>query len=381
VSAIEQHLGISHDAAVERVLARARTYVEHETPSRDEMRIAALAEVIAADLEEAGATVHIEPVPGFGATVRARVAGREAGAPLLALAHMDTVHPVGSLAQRPFRIADGHAFGPGIYDMKGGIAVLVESLEWLRERNLTPLHDVDLLLTCDEEIGSHSAHDLIVQSARAARAVLVPEPCLPSGGVKTFRKGVATYTLSARGRAAHAGIDGGAAVSATAELVRALHAALGLADHARGTTVNIGTISGGVASNVVAAAADALVDVRLAEPAEGDRVHAALTSLRAAHPEAALDVVRTESRPPLVRTPVIAALYETARGIAAELGVDLGEGGTGGGSDGSIAAHAGAPTLDGLGPQGAGAHADDERILLSDLPFRLALCTSLLARL
>ena len=378
---IETHLGLTAGDATARVLARAQAYVEHETPSRDADAIAALATVIARDLETAGATVDIRPVPGYGANIVARVPGRTPGPAVLVMAHMDTVHPAGTLLARPFRIEDGRAYGPGIYDMKTGIAVAVESLMWLRDRQMQPLHDVELLITCDEEIGSHSAHDLIVERARAASVVLVPEPCMPDGGVKTFRKGVATYRVKARGRAAHAGIDGAAAVSATAELIRALAAALDLADHPRGTTINVGTISGGTASNVVAAEAEALVDVRLAEPAEGERVHAALTSLTARHPEAGLEVTLSESRPPLVRTDAVAGLYERARDLAKGLGVDLMEGGTGGGSDGSIAAAAGAATLDGLGAQGGGAHADNEHIVLADLPFRLALFTRLLESL
>jgi glutamate carboxypeptidase len=199
--------------------------------------------------------------------------------------------------------------------------------------------------------------------------------------VKTFRKGVATYRIEARGIAAHAGIEGTLAVSAIAELVRAAGTVLDQADHARGTTVNIGNISGGTASNVVAARATAVVDVRIAEPPEGERIHAAFMSLRAVNPKADLSVVQSEERPPLVRTPAVAALYETARTIAGSLGVDLSEGGTGGGSDGSFAAAVGAATLDGLGAQGGGAHAVDEHIVLDDLPFRLAFMACLLESL
>jgi glutamate carboxypeptidase len=231
-------------------------------------------------------------------------------------------------------------------------------------------------------VGSHSARDAIALHARRVRAVLVPEPSMPDGGVKTFRKGVATYQVDASGVAAHAGIDGDKAVSAITELVFALHHALSLADHARGTTLNIGGISGGTASNVVAAQASAVVDVRIAEPAEGERIHAALTGLSARNPRATLRVERTENRPPLVRSPEVVELYEHARALARrDLGVELGEGGTGGGSDGSLAHAAGAAVLDGLGPRGAGAHAVDEHIVLADLPFRLALMTRLLETL
>jgi glutamate carboxypeptidase len=379
MNAVEQHLRLSGEAACTRVLERSRRYVEQETPSGAAEEITRLAVMIENDLIACGATVDRFDAPGLGRNLLARIAGRETDAePVLVLAHIDTVHPVGTLAQRPFRVEDGRAFGPGIYDMKTGLAAVIEALAWMHEQGRRPRRAVHLLVTCDEEIGSHSAYDLIVEQARAAAYVLVPEPCLPDGGVKTFRKGVATYRVSATGRAAHAGIDGDNAVSAITELLHALTDALRLADHDRGTTINVGVIEGGTASNVIAAHASAVVDVRLAEEEEGGRVHSHLMALRARHPEATLTVERSESRPPLVRTEAVAALYEKARLLAAELGVELAEGGSGGGSDGSIAAAAGATTLDGLGALGGGAHAVDEHIVLSDLPFRLGLMTRLL---
>ena len=301
--------------------------------------------------------------------------------PAVVLVHIDTVHPVGTLASRPFRIHDGRASGPGIYDMKAGVALVVEALTLLRERGTPPRRPVQLLVTCDEEVGSHSARPLIDRLAQHAGVVLVPEPCLPDGGVKTSRKGVATYRIRATGRAGHAGLDPGTTVSAIAELLDQARAALALARPELGTTVNIGTIGGGIATNVVAAEAWAGVDVRLAHPAEGERVHAALTSLQPMRTGAGVQVVRSESRPPLVRTAAIIELYHRAREIAHDLGVELTEGSSGGGSDGSLAAAAGAPTLDGLGPRGAGAHAADEHVLIDDLPFRLALMARLLERL
>jgi glutamate carboxypeptidase len=382
VSELESYLGLTEQVAAARVLARSRRYVEEETPSGAAEAITRLAAMIEDDLTACGAAVDRREVPGFGRNLLARVpGGDEAAEPVLVMAHIDTVHPVGTLALRPFRVEDGRAYGPGIYDMKTGLAVAIEALAWLREQGRRPRRPVRLLVTCDEEIGSHSAHDTILEEARGAAAVLVPEPCMPDGGVKTFRKGVATYRVEARGRAAHAGIEGENAVSAITELVHALHAALALADHGRGTTLNAGMIGGGTASNVVAAEAWAALDVRLAEPAEGDRVHAALMALRARNPHAELKVTRTESRAPLVRNEAVAGLYHRAREMAAELGVDLPEGGTGGGSDGSIAASVGVATLDGLGPRGGGAHAVDEHIVLSDLPFRLGLTARLLESL
>jgi glutamate carboxypeptidase len=382
VSARELELEQSAAESGARVLARARRYVEHETPSGAADRIIALAEVIEADLLACGAEVERHDAPGLGRNLVASVAGSDNQlAPVLVMAHIDTVHPVGTLAARPFHVRDGRAYGPGIYDMKGGLATVIEALSVLHGQGRRPSRPVRLLVTCDEEIGSHSARALILSESRAAAAVLVPEPCLPDGGAKTFRKGVATYRIETSGRAAHAGIEGASAVSAITELIHGLHQVLDLAAPERGTHINIGQIGGGSASNVVAGDAWATVDVRLAEPGEGERVHTALLALKPRHARAAIAVRRTESRPPLLRSERVVALFEQARKVAAEFGVDYTEGASGGGSDGSIAADAGAATLDGLGPQGAGAHSADEHIIVADLPFRLAFITRLLETL
>jgi glutamate carboxypeptidase len=382
VTALEQHLGMTAEAATDRVFERARGYVEHETPSGAVEPLTRLAVMIETELAACGADVQRFDADGAGRNLLARVRGAdENAAPIVVLAHIDTVHPTGTLAERPVRVDGGKAFGPGIYDMKTGLALVVDALAWLKEQGRTPRRPVHVVVTCDEEVGSHSSCNMILEQARRSAAVLVPEPCLPGGGVKTFRKGVATYRITARGRLAHAGIDGQLAVSASAELIHALHAAIGLADHARGTTVNVGILKGGTASNVVAAEAFAVVDVRLAEPAEGERIHAELVGMQARHPEAGLEVVRSENRPPLVRSDAVVSVYQHACNLASDFGVQLAEGGTGGGSDGSIAGSVGAAVLDGLGPQGGGAHAVDEHILLADLPFRLALMTRLLETL
>jgi glutamate carboxypeptidase len=214
-----------------------------------------------------------------------------------------------------------------------------------------------------------------------AFAALVPEPSMPDGGVKTRRKGVSTYRLRVHGKAAHAGHDDPAPVSAITELTRQIDAILQLANRSRGTTINIGEIGGGTASNVVAAHAWAAIDLRFADPAESDRVDRAMHDLKPRIAGARLDVVRSENRPVLERTPAVAELYQHTRSLAAEFGVELGEGLSGGGSDGSIIASWGLPVLDGIGPRGAGAHSADEHILLSDLTFRLGLFTRLLETL
>jgi len=379
---IEGVTGLSHDDAIARVLRRVRPWVEIETPSRNEMAITALSERIEGELHALGATCDAMPAPGFGRNLAAVVHGREPHLePIVVLGHIDTVHPLGTLHHQPYDVVDGRATGPGIFDMKAGIAVVIEAIALLVGRGARPRRTVRLLVTCDEEIGSHASHALIREAAQGAAAALVPEPSLPDGSVKTRRKGVSTYRLNVAGRAAHAGVDPERAISAVAELAHQILAVLDAADHTRGTTINVGMVAGGTASNVVPASATASIDVRFATADEGERVHAVLTALAPKLPGAALHIERTETRPPLVRTDGVARLFEHARTQAAELGVSLGEGATGGGSDGSLIALYGLPVLDGLGPRGGGAHAADEHILIEDLPFRLALFCRLLETL
>lgn len=378
----EAWLGLERDEIIARVLRRVGPWVESETPSHDAAAIDALSREIETELLALGAAASATDAPGLGRNLRADFAGEDPAAkPLLVLAHIDTVHPRGSLATMPFEIRDGRAGGPGIYDMKAGLALVVEALAWLRERGRTPRRPVRLLVTCDEEIGAHSSRPLFEQGARECAAALVLEPCLPDGSMKTARKGVSTYTVDIEGRAAHAGVEPEAAVSATRELITFLPAVQQLEDRARGTTINVGILRAGTATNTVPAHAHLTIDVRAVVPEEAARVDAGLRAIRPAHPEAAYRLKRTEHRGPLVRTPEVVALYETARNVAAGFGVDLGEGSTGGGSDGSIVAEYGLPVLDGLGVRGGGAHALDEHIVLADVPFRLALVTALLETL
>jgi glutamate carboxypeptidase len=356
--------------------------VEVETPSGHAAGIDTLAAMIEHDLVAVGARVETHDAPGYGRNLVAYVEGSEpALGALVVLTHIDTVHPVGTLLRQPFALRDGRAEGPGVYDMKTGVALVVEALTTLRLAGAGPRRNVRFLITCDEEIGSYSARPLIESAARGAAAALVPEPSLPDGSVKTARKGVATYRFDIGGRAAHAGIEPEAAVSAVTELSHQLPRIIGLADHARGTTVNVGIVHAGTASNVVAGEAWGTIDVRSVVPAEAERVHEGLMALRPVLPGAKLVVERTESRPPLVRTAAVVALYERARAVAAELGVDVGEGASGGGSDGSLIATYGVPTLDGVGARGGGAHSSDEHVLVDDLPFRMDFMTRLLATL
>ena len=299
---------------------------------------------------------------------------------VLALCHYDTVWPAGTLATRPFRVEGDVAHGPGVLDMHGGIVATLGALELLGE--LAPLRrPVRVLLTPDEETGSRASRDLVVARAREAAIVLVPEPALPGGALKTARKGWITYRLRLRGRAAHAGLEPEAGLSAIDELVDRLIELRLLADPAAGTTINCGVVRGGSAANVIAGSAEAEIDVRFPDASEEARIRAAFAKLRAARPGAELEVEELHSRPPLERTPAIAAAAGRARALGGLLGFEFGEGSAGGVSDGNLAAAEGVPVLDGLGPQGGGAHAIDEHVSLVSLVERTALIALLLTEI
>lgn len=362
-------------------LARLQALAELESPSGDEPRLRAVAAWLAGELARLGAEVDTVDVAGVGEHVVARIAGADRTLePVIVLGHLDTVHPVGTF-DPVFTIEGDRARGPGVFDMKGGWACVLEVLARLRAAETTPRRPTVLLATCDEETGSDTSRALIEETARGARAVLVPEPPLPGGAAKTRRKGVGWYRLEVAGRAAHAGVDPQSGINAIVELAHQVLAVTALADQTSGTTISVGETGGGTASNVVPASAWAIVDVRFASAAEGDRVDAALRSLRPRLRGATLRVTGGVNRPPVERTEASAALYRAARDLAEEAGWTLDEGSTGGGSDGSFTAAIGVPTLDGIGPRGDGAHAIDEHVLVGDLPRRVALYGRLLETL
>lgn len=377
---VAEVLGETREAATQRVLERLRRYVEMETPSRSEAQIRALGEVIAADLQSVGAEVELIDEPGFGAHLVATIGGTGTDH-IVILSHMDTVHPIGTIETQPFRITADRVEGPGTYDMKAGITIAVEALQLMQRRGTKASHPIRFVITCDEEIGSHGGLEVIKKHVGGAHAVLVTEPCIAGGGAKTSRKGVLTYQMTIEGRAAHAGTHPSNGASAVVELAHQIQQMMTLARPDAGTTLNVGVVSGGTASNVIAAQAFAEIDVRVTNAAETARIHAALLARTAQTPGTKVTVEQTEQRPPLERSPHVVALYERVRSIASEIDFDMGEGASGGGSDGSFTAAMGLPTLDGLGPDGGGAHAIDEHVLLADVPLRLALFTRILESL
>jgi glutamate carboxypeptidase len=296
------------------------------------------------------------------------------------LGHFDTVWPVGTLERMPLQVDRDRLSGPGAFDMKAGIAIGLAALQALRATN-TPHPPVQMVWTADEEIGSGTSRGLIEVEAQRARAVLVLEPSLPGGALKTARKGCGEFELVVHGIAAHAGLDPGRGASAIQELAAQIAAIDRLQDLSNGISVNVGTVAGGSRPNVVAAEARAVIDVRAPTRPAAERIEAALRALQPLRPGTRLTITGGFDRPPMERTAAIAGLFERARSIAAALGRDLGEGAAGGGSDGNFTAALGVPTLDGLGAMGDGAHAAHEHVDVPSLPWRVALVAALIAGL
>jgi glutamate carboxypeptidase len=355
------------------------TLVRLESPSTDKPAVDRCGAELARRLDACGADVRRIGNEERGDHVRAEIGSGEAR--VLLLGHIDTVWPVGQLERMPIREEAGRLFGPGVFDMKAGIAVAILAARALQRFAAHEMPSVVMLWTTDEEIGSATSRNLIEEEARRANATLVLEPSLPGGAAKTSRKGCGEFELIVRGIPAHAGIDPGKGASAIHELARQIVAIEALQDLARGVSVNVGVIAGGSRSNVVAEEARATIDVRAPTLDDAARVERTIRSLRAGRAGTTLEVDGGFGRPPLERTDAVIRLYQTARSIAQRLGRDLGEGGTGGGSDGNFTAALGVPTLDGLGPQGDGAHALHEHVFVSDLTWRGAFLCGLLAEL
>ncbi len=355
--------------------------VRLESPSDDRLGLDRFAAELAALFGDLGPIETHDPGDAHrGRHLRLTVDGTtDQSAHAVALCHYDTVWSTGTLERIPFSVdAEGVARGPGCFDMKGGIVVLWYALQALRARGLGPKRRLQVLFTSDEEIGSPTSRDLIEQTASGAALAYVIESPLPGGTLKTARKGTGDYFVRIRGRAAHAGVEPQKGISATHELAHQIIALHALNDYASGTTVNVGVVHGGTRPNVVAAEAEAHVDVRVQTLAEAKRIDLAIRSLKPVLADAVLHIDGGLNRPPMERSPAIAALFDKARQIAMGMDVDLQEGSTGGGSDGNFTAALGVPTLDGLGPEGDGAHAAHEHVRTESFPRRAALLAGLL---
>jgi glutamate carboxypeptidase len=296
----------------------------------------------------------------------------------LVLGHYDTVYSCGALAKMPFRVSGGKAYGPGIFDMKAGLTQALFALDSLQQTRVPLRHRLVFLWTSDEEIGSDASRKLIEAEARRSDAVFVLEPSLgPKGLIKTARKGVGEAELIVSGRASHAGLAPQEGVNAIHELSRQLLRVQEWNNLRRGVTVNADIIEGGTRVNVIAERARAVLDLRALRVSDMRRIERRLHALRPILPGAKLEVRGGFNRAPLERKSS-AALFAKAKGLAAQMGLSLGECTAGGGSDGNLTAAVGTPTLDGLGAVGHGAHSADEHILINAMPARAALLAALL---
>ncbi len=353
--------------------------VEIESPSDVKAAVDRLGAVLGSRFEEIGGRVSFHPAEKSGNQLQVDFkASRSSGQnSVLLLGHMDTVYPIGTISKMPCRVAKGRVWGPGVLDMKSGIALALHVMGALREWGLA--RPVTLLLVSDEEVGSKSSRALTKKLARSAAAVLVLEPAYGlHGAVKTARKGVADYTVKITGKAAHSGLDFEQGQSAVLELAKQICEISKLVDLKRGITLNVGKVSGGTRVNVVPAEATALLDLRVATVRDGVRLDRKLVTLKPFNRKCKVAVSGGFNRPPMERTAGVASLYTRAREIAKDLGWNLEEAAVGGGSDGNFTAAMGIPTLDGLGGVGEGAHAEHESILISELPRRAALLAGLI---
>ena len=364
------------------LLAFLTRMVEHESPTHDKAAVDRYGLFLSAAFGALGAEVETIPQERYGDHYRLTFdppGGASEPEQLTVLCHLDTVCAIGELARRPIRVEGERMYGPGIYDMKGGTALVLFALRALREAGLSPRRRVVVLLTGEEEIGSPTSRALIEEEARKSAVVLCVEPPVaPGGNLKTARKGVGRFTMTIAGRASHAGAAHAEGINAITELAHQTLALAALTDYDLGTTVNVGLVRGGTRANVVPAEAHAEIDLRVATVAEGERVVPAILALAPVVPGATVRVAGGLNRPPMERTPAIGELFERARTLGATFGYEVSEAATGGGSDGQFAAALGIPTLDGLGINGDGAHADHEHILTDTLAPRGALIAALL---
>jgi glutamate carboxypeptidase len=365
-------------ARLPNILTLLKSIAALESPTGDKGAVDACSNYVAAQLHDLGVAVVVMPQSAAGDHLSAAWPGLDKSSQFLTLCHLDTIWPKGTLANMPLREEGGKLFGPGVYDMKAGTAILLTTLSVLREEGLSPRYPVRMLFTSDEEVGSLTSRSMIEVEARHSCLAVVLEPALAGGQLKTLRKGVGDFTIVAHGRAAHAGGDHEKGVNAIEELAYHIPQLQRLTDYETGTTINVGTIMGGSASNVVPERAEMEVDFRIAQMAEIDRVVATFRGLQPVLTGARLEINGGLNRPPMEHNVTMVKTFAQAQRLAAGIGLNLEEGSTGGGSDGNFTAAVGTPTLDGMGAVGDGAHAAHEHVIISSLADRAALLATIL---
>jgi glutamate carboxypeptidase len=358
------------------LLTMLRELVEIESPTTNKAAVDRAGAYLSEQMAELGADVKkFEQAEAGDHWV-----GSWGAAPggILMMVHFDTVHPIGTLEHFSWTEVDDKIFGPGIMDMKAGAALALTAVNALRQGPGLPDRRISLMFNSDEETGSHTSLDLIQSLAKEHDLVLCLEPALPDGALKTWRKGIGDFDIEVVGKMAHAGANPSDGVNAIHEMAHQIQEITELRDEEAGTTLNVDLIEGGTRTNVIAAHSLATVDIRVRTEDERSRVDAGLKNLKPWHPEAQLTVTGEWNRPPMPRTEAMIQTFERAKEIGAGIGLELLEGGTGGGSDANFVAPLGIPVLDGLGAIGAGAHTEHEHIVTKSLPERTALLAALL---
>jgi glutamate carboxypeptidase len=366
-----------------RTVSLIREFVNCESPSDSREAVDRFVDLTA---DRLAGIARIRTFSGdrFGRHLRCefQLPGRKKDGQILVLGHSDTVWPLGTLKQMPYREADGRIWGPGVLDMKAGVAFFIAAMWALRDLDTPVSKKIVLLLNSDEEVGSESSRSFTEEEAAHCEAVLVLEPGTGlEGKLKTARKGVGDYTVAVHGRAAHAGLDFTKGANAVVELARQLDKVAGFTNLDRGVTASPGVISGGTRSNVVPAEARAEVDVRVLRMKDASALDRKFRSLKPVDKRCKVEVSGALNRPPMERSPAGVRLFRLAQKLSAELGINLEESTSGGGSDGNFTAALGVPTLDGLGAVGEGAHAAHESILIDRIAGRTALLAKLVAAL
>lgn len=344
-----------------------------ESPSASKPLVDKVGRVVSEHLSKCGIRAVAEPRASVGDIVWGEWTASSSQGRILVLCHLDTVHPAGSLQRNPLREEGDKLYGPGVYDMKASVAATLLLQGYLHEGIVRPGKNVRFLYTTDEEVGSFESRQIIEAFARESDIALVLEPPLPGGLLKVARKGSGVFKIAVRGRAAHAGAAPEQGINAILELSRQISRLHELSNPEVGTTVAVTKIHGGAAENVIPEAAEATIDVRFVSGEEGARVESAVRALSPLTPGAALSVEGQLDRPPMEQSPQARELFERVKLLGSKIGLELDEGFSGGGSDGSFTAAQGVPTLDGLGIEGGGAHSPEEHIVIDSLVARTAL--------
>lgn len=348
-----------------------------ESPTHDKAAVDRMGAAISQHLRDLGAAITHYPQNSAGDHLLG-VLNAGAGNAVTMVMHIDTVHPIGFLAQHPAHIEDGKYYGPGACDMKASHVIALSALKALQDLGQMPQREIRVLFTSDEETGSHSSRDLIEEIASGSSLCMVMEPPIPDGRLKSARKGTAGFKLIARGRASHAGNQHEKGVNAIAELAHQILKIQALTDYGRGLTLSVGNVRGGGATNVVPDYAECEVDCRIAKLSDADYIVAAMRALTPVLPGASLELEVDLNRPPFEYNAERQGIIDRINAIAqAELGLTFGHGAVGGGSDASFTANL-APTMDGFGAIGDGMHAIHEHIVISSLAERAALTAAVI---